>query len=299
MTCERFQAAVVASDEVAVDLTRQGAVADHAASCASCRAWVAAYIEGCARWLDETDRHMATNVMATTAGDVCASTRRRLTGVPDSQPDSAAAALVADHLGRCEECRVFADVWSRVSQALPGLAELDPGPGFASAVLARTSRRRRSPWLDRLRAAGTRLARRPRFAWEVAYAVTLIWLLTFGPPVAVLDWTTARVGAVTADTVPAGVRDAGSQMLARAETLHEQWAGQVTKVSDAVETGGLAAVHYVQDTRTSAASWWARGLAGVADMLSSSWRALVDWLDRAFGDGTDGEPASAPVRSSQ
>lgn len=299
MTCDRFQAAVVAADDVGADLERHEALAEHAASCVDCRAWAAAYAEGAAWWVNGSAGRLAPDVIAATAGDVCALTRQRLTSATDSPPDASAATLVAGHLGRCEGCRAFAAAWSQVSLALPGLADLDPGLGFTAAVLARTSRRRPASWLDRVRAVGTRLARRPRFAWEAAYVVTLIWLVVFGPPVAVLDWTTARVGAVTADAVPDGMRDAGSQVLARVETLQQRWTGQVEKASAAVDTGGMAAGHYVQDARDVAARWWERGLAGLADLLSSSWVAIVDWLDRAFGGEAGGEPSAPPARSGQ
>lgn len=301
MTCDRFQAAVLASDDVVVDLTRQGTLAAHAAHCADCRGWVAAYAEGAAEWLNGGADDLTGGVVAMTSGTVCQHARRRLTAAPDARLEADAAALVASHLARCGECRAFVSAWTLVSAALPTLAESDPGPGFAAAVIARTSRRPAAAWRGRLRALGSRLVRRPRFAWEVAYVVTLCWLLVVGSPVAVLDWTTARLGAVAADTVPAGVRDARGHVQARVQTWREWLDEEVARASGAVGDGTVAAGDYARGVQDRVAQTWTRAVSGIGDLLASSWQAVVEWVTRVFGGrGSDPrEPPATPARSSQ
>lgn len=136
---------------------------------------------------------------------------------------AAARAEVAAHLTACPACRAFAEalragdqawlaedeaafcdgVLARTSLAdalaeeLRNLAEMDPGPGFTASVLLHTSER---PAAERWRAgwaAGWRaLVRRPRFAWEAAYVVTLCLVLAVGNPVSAWEW-----GSQTASSI--------------------------------------------------------------------------------------------------
>ena len=63
-----------------------------------------------------------------------------------------------------------------LGQELAGLAELEPGPSFTEAVLARTSRRSSlgRVWRRFRSETWPALVHRPRFAWEAAWCITLL-----------------------------------------------------------------------------------------------------------------------------
>jgi hypothetical protein len=154
----------------------------HLRSCASCReleglvAVAGVPIEPPAGFLGA--------VLARTSGAACAGARARLCDHLDRLLDETNDGLVRMHLDGCEECGRLAAVLSRLAQDLPGLAEREPDARFVPGVLARTSRRapEAAGWRARLSAGWRRLVYRPRFAWEGAYAGSLLVLLLFGAP---------------------------------------------------------------------------------------------------------------------
>jgi hypothetical protein len=135
---------------------------------------------------------------------------------------------VTAHLSACPGCRAFAEAlrageqaWlaedeaalrdgviartslaDALAQELRGLAEMDPGPGFTARVLRHTSQR---PAAERWRAgwaAGWRaLVRRPRFAWEAAYVVTLCIVLAVGNPVSAWEWGSQKASSIAQRSV--------------------------------------------------------------------------------------------------
>jgi anti-sigma factor ChrR (cupin superfamily) len=118
-----------------------------------------------------------------------------LFGGPTHAPGSAHDPALAAHLKGCARCTAMAGALARLGGELPRLVGLDPGAGFVAEVMAATAgadaARRLHPaavqvaapaWLARLQATLQRLAARPRFALEGAYAVALVFFLIFGLP---------------------------------------------------------------------------------------------------------------------
>jgi hypothetical protein len=249
-------------------------------------------------WRAETDADVAAPVMAATGGTPCDRARALLASSRDAALNATDADLLAGHAARCTECRMFAATLAAVTDALPTLAEWDPGPGFAAAVLARTSLRQADPsWGDRWRAAWQRLVQRPRFAWEAAYVVTLCWLLIFGHPINALDWTTARVSAVARETVPARVRVVQTRVV----SWRERVSADVDRVVSLVASGRESMGNTASVAQRQATAWWTSLAADVVSLLESGWRAMVAWVNELFTDlGVSAtEPPGSPARSSE
>ncbi|HEV8702770.1 MAG TPA: zf-HC2 domain-containing protein [Candidatus Polarisedimenticolia bacterium] len=123
-------------------------------------------------------------VLARTSGPACGRAQGRLCDHADRLLAPVDDDLVRMHLEGCGECAGLAAALVRLATDLPPLAEIEPGARFVADVLARTSRRETLPARlgARLRDACRRLARRPRIAWEGAYAGSIALLILFGTP---------------------------------------------------------------------------------------------------------------------
>jgi predicted anti-sigma-YlaC factor YlaD len=152
----------------------------HLAVCAECRELVSLAAEADAQSAPPSD--LVGEVMALTSGRACGSARSRLCDRVDRLLGPENDDLVRMHLAGCAECAALAAALARLTVDLPSLAELEPGPRFLPAVLARTSRRAEpvARWTAALASAWRRLAYRPRIALEGAYVGALILLLLFG-----------------------------------------------------------------------------------------------------------------------
>jgi hypothetical protein len=127
-----------------------------------------------------------------------------------------AGAAIADHLAACAACRAWAHAFTAGARdadddeaftseillhgALARLnldptgdvfADIDPGPAFTARVLAATTRADvRGPLAWRM--LWLSLVRRPRFAFEAAYLLTLVFVLVAGNPLAAVGRTMDR-----------------------------------------------------------------------------------------------------------
>lgn len=136
------------------------------------------------------------NVMARTSGSPCDRACQQLPSLMDNKLDSMDRQLVQAHLEHCDGCRSVAVVLGWVQPMLTDLAELDPGPAFTRAVVARTTgashplaraaRRGETVGplgvLDRLGQWWQKQIFRPRFALEFAYVATVILVLLTAVP---------------------------------------------------------------------------------------------------------------------
>lgn len=150
-------------------------------------------------------------VLARTTGPVCGRAHELLPaeGLPETD-----RRLLALHLEGCAECRALAAALAALAEDLPALAEMAPEPGFAEDVLARTSRA--APAVPALERWARRLAgglsgnwaalaggwrrtsavwvRRPRFAWEAAFLLTLVLSPVFAAAGAPLQERAVELG---------------------------------------------------------------------------------------------------------
>ncbi len=220
-------------------------------------------------------------VLARTSGPVCGRAEGLLGDWLDGELAPPERALVDDHLASCDGCRGLAAALTRLSAELPGLAELEPGPGFVDGVLAATLppavRLRR--WFER---QWPRWVRRPRFASEAAFVATLILVLVVATPGSPLE-------AVPSRALELARSDAVSRIGAPVERLE---AGFTARVEAPVRARWQRAGETVE-------AWADRAGAGgrtLAEKLrqgaGTAWRAIASLWERA-----DHEAAKEPTGS--
>ena len=190
-------------------------------------------------------------VLARTSGPTCASARGRLCDHADRLLGPVDDAMVRMHLDGCAECAGLATALARLAIDLPGLAERDPGAGFVAAVLARTKRRAPLPARlgDGLAAAWRRLAERPRFAFEGAFAGSILLMLLFGTPNAPFAEVPSRaldVAHALQRAVPSGAAQETHRVRRSVGSRWEEARAEVRQAAGGLETGLR---------RTSSAAW--------------------------------------------
>jgi predicted anti-sigma-YlaC factor YlaD len=168
MNCESFLDYAAGFLDGSLASADREAVSCHLAECADCRALLSA--------LEATnDPGLADAILARTSGTACESAGSRLCDRVDGHLDPFDAELVDAHLYHCHECGALARVLRALHDDLPGLASIDPGPGFVDAVVARTSRRpRRVAPATRWASVVSRLLDRPRIALEGAFVAAVV-----------------------------------------------------------------------------------------------------------------------------
>lgn len=156
---------------------RAAQFAAHLDSCAECSAVVATL--GAA---DLSDDLVLRPVLAATSGRTCPRVQDVLAGDPQATPREREWASA--HVEHCAACANVAGVLATLPQILPTLATADPGPDFTAEVLLATLPRPSlwSVFLTRARDHLARWPRRPGFAQELAFAVTVVLVLLTSLP---------------------------------------------------------------------------------------------------------------------
>lgn len=184
-------------------------------------------------------------VLARTSGPVCSRAHELLA---DDDPPAVERELLALHLERCDGCRELAAVLAALADDLPGLAEVRPDSSFADDVLAATlpAAVRWRRWWRRIRVESwPRWVRRPRFAWEAAFALTLVLVpavAAAGSPLRPLGeraMELSRENPVARLEVPAA--EAEARLASAARSLESsppvRWTARRVAAAEAVVTG--------------------------------------------------------------
>lgn len=232
---------------------------------------------------------MVASVLRRTAGQACGRAEAELPDLIDGSLAEGDRALVEAHLQHCRACAELAEALRRARAVLPLLADLDPGPAFTAAVLARTTRRRRVPAGSPAAAWWRAWLARPRFAFELAYVATIVLVLSAGNPAATLQAASARaVGAAAAGVgqakaawpmavarvAPSGIPAPGAAL----DTLATGVALRGSAAQDRLDRAWHGALGQL-----SAALDWIRGAASfVADALGSAWSQVRALVERVF-----------------
>jgi hypothetical protein len=175
----------------------------------------------------------------------------------------------------------------RLGAELPELAELDLDEAFVAEVMAATVGARRAthaPLVARMRAVWQRLAQRPRFALEGAYAAVLVAFLIFGlpsPSLAELPGRAfdgvrqeaVRVERAVSSRVDAlvgfGVASWSESSTRAAEYLDRRTADPAGRLDDDLRT-------HATEAGELAAAIWQRLFAPFFDNLRAAWHALFE-----------------------
>jgi len=179
---------------------------------------------------------LVTAILERTSGSPCPSARERLAATPDDLADDPLEAeLLRGHLEGCSDCAALSGVLAELAEALPHLAEIDPGEGFTKAVLAHTPPHRspRPSWAARLAGAWEGLLSRPRLAWEGAYLGVVLLALLFGTPGSPLRPVPGRVLDLARLDPTAGIRASLGELESRvAEETGSAWHATAARASD-------------------------------------------------------------------
>jgi hypothetical protein len=137
---------------------------------------------------------LTASILARTSGPACGRLRELACAFLDETLSAEDGELVSLHLEHCPRCRALVAGLDEATRVLPSFAQMEPGPEFTAAVLART----RSPLSpihppqDRLIAGWANLMRRPRAALEAAYLATAAGFILTQLP---LPGSTASAGS--------------------------------------------------------------------------------------------------------
>lgn len=157
------------------------------------------------------DEKFVRDVLARTSGSACERACRQLPDLVDGALQGLDRQLVQSHLGHCPGCRRVAVVLGWLTPELPAMAEIDPGPDFTAAVLARTTGYRRAAaavarpggaagLMDRLGRWWEKRILSPAFPVQAAYAATVLLVLLTAVPGAPLKGVPGKA----LETVQAG-----------------------------------------------------------------------------------------------
>lgn len=296
-TCHDFEARLeaLAADpasrraESALPAEERAACLRHAAGCPECAELLELARMGLAPddGTEPTDGLLGA-VLASTSGPACG---RALERLAELSGDRAADPLVALHLLECSECRALAGVMASLAVDLPRLAEISPDPGFADDVLraslpaaVRLRRWWRGAVAPALQGTWERLVHRPRFAWEAAFVLTVVFLpliVASGPSLAAAP---AR-GAEEVARFAQGARTADVEIRLGAAVREIRESEAARRTGDGLESAG--------DSFQDFGAAVARGFGDVAGAVGTGYGTLRD-LAASFLTNDDGEDGSSP-----
>ena len=169
-------------------------------------------------------------ILARTSGTSCTAAHERLCEFVDEELEPLDRELVEQHLAHCDACTALVQALRRATAVLPSFAEMTPPAGFALDVLRATSRQPApEPVTNWFQEWLTRLAARPRIAFEVAYVCTLLLVVLVGNPVKAFNEVTTSTAHLVRPGL-AAVSQRVEPIAARAEGWRTRTAAAVTTV---------------------------------------------------------------------
>ena len=186
MDCRGFEDQLDEFEAEALSSEEKEAAEEHLRSCVRCRALLRIVRGDSETLAPEWHDDLARSILARTSGPACRDAESCLCDWIDGTLGEDGQEIVSLHIKHCSDCGELAKILNELSEALPGMATLDPDAYFTADVLEATvglrlcTVRSRSP-ID-ISKWWHRLLRRPRFAWEAAYAGTLFVLMALGNP---------------------------------------------------------------------------------------------------------------------
>ncbi len=161
----------------------------HAAACDRCRDLLRLVSADLPALAGEEAPRLADSVIAVTSGPACGRAEALLGARPDGNLPADELLLLQAHLDHCRACAELALTLDAALATVRELAEPELDATFTYDILRATSAtraRKRGGALprlaDRLGAWWQGQAARPQFAWEVAFAATVVLVLLFGTP---------------------------------------------------------------------------------------------------------------------
>lgn len=254
MHCERFEDRLQDYLDGRLSDVEQRAAEEHLSQCAACA--------GLLRTLNDVlgglraeagpdatpDAALTGAIVERTSGSPCDRAQGFLADLVDGALGTEDTVLVRSHLEFCARCAALHGALQWLALALPAMAEIDPGPAFTRAVVAKTT-----PAPPRLAARGpawrtaaadwwNRMVTRPRFAWEAAYVALLVVVALFGTSVSPFRGVPSRALAVVQLDPRVAVRAVYDGIGAGGRTAWDASAGRIARVTRA-QASGIADDH--------------------------------------------------------
>lgn len=278
--CRRFEQALEAFLEG--KLTGQDALAarEHLRTCSDCKELVE--IAGAPM---EEAPDLTANVLARTSGSACDSASEGLCDLVDGRAAAVDAELIRMHLSNCEACSTLSSVLTELAADLPALAEMHPGERFTAEVLARTlPHGEEAPnWIEQLVQGWNRLIRRPRFALEGAYVMTLLMLVILGVPGALLAGAPGKVAQTAKREIAEPVQ----------QTVVELKATISDRTQQTLDSTGARVADEARATADGMAAYSSRAFEKLKTGMGTFWSRL------ASGQANDDENESSTHDDSQ
>jgi predicted anti-sigma-YlaC factor YlaD len=282
--CRRFEEVL----EAFLDgtLTGQDALAarEHRRTCADCNELVE--IAGAPM---DAAPDLAAHVLAHTSGSPCDRASEGLCDLVDGRAAAVDVELIGMHVSNCEACSTLSNVLTELATDLPALAEMNPGERFTAEVLARTLPRGedRPNWIEQLVQGWNRLIRRPRFALEGAYVMTLLMLVILGVPGALLAGAPGKMAQTAkreiAEPVQQTVVELKATVSERAQQTLDTTGARVADEARSTANGLTAYSSRVfEKLKTGMGTFWSRLASGQANDDNNESSANDDGQD---GDG--------------
>ncbi|MDH3629279.1 MAG: zf-HC2 domain-containing protein [Acidobacteriota bacterium] len=257
----------------------------------------------------DAPRDLLRDVLANTSGSPCTQAEERLPAFVDGELLGMDHQLVHRHARACQDCGPLIVALNRLQEALPPLADLSPGPGFAAHVYAATSRSqtplRPRGIRDFLQGLG-QLRRRPRLHLEAGYlGAVVIWLLVLAPfaPMRELPGTVASFFDTQeqhslprqAEQVWQVTGEAGIESVRNLTDRIERRVEQSAPARDTLDRNYHSLREAVQDQDPQRSG---EALNGMGDGLEGIWQAMTGQAD-GRDDNDDSEDNDAEAGSSR
>lgn len=247
MNCESFHDRIEGYLAGGLEPAEMAAARAHVAHCADCAAAVRVLSATVHDPAEPAARGLTEAILRETSGSVCRGVQERLCPLRDGELDETEAWLVREHLGHCRSCAALERTLAGLVSPLAAMASLPLDANFTQDVMRATvgaSRPAPGGWRSRLASFWGSVHRRPRFAMELSYGLTVLLVLLTGTPVSplrdvpgrALDWLQGGVPAASSSesgerlasgwnpavAIPAPVRATGSRIRGDLESGLEQ-----------------------------------------------------------------------------
>lgn len=262
--CRRFEHVLEAYLDGTLPATEARAAQDHLRDCADCHEL--ALIAGAPV---DAAPDLTAQVLARTSGPPCERAKDSLCDYVDGQAADVDAELIRMHVASCADCAALSNLLVELTADLPMLAEIQPDERFMTDVLARTAGRRAATarWVEQLLQGWERLIRRPRFALEGAYVMTLLLLVVLGVPGALLAGAPSRVVETASREIASPVRrtvvELGVTVSGRAQETLDSTGARVTEEARATADDVTAySTRMLESLKSGMGTFWSRVASG-------------------------------------
>lgn len=245
MNCERFEDRLHDYLDGRLSDVEQRAAGEHLAQCEACAALLRTLNDLLAGLPADAvpdvlpDAVLTGAIVERTSGSTCERAQGFLADLADGVLGAEDTVLVQSHLEFCARCAALHGALLWLAHELPSMAEIDPGPAFTRAVVAKTAQPvstlapHAAGWRTAAADWWNRMVARPRFAWEAAYVALLVLVALFGTSVSPFRAMPSRALAIVQLDPRVTVRTVYDGIGAGGRTAWDASAGRIARGAQA------------------------------------------------------------------